>query len=99
MKLYAQQDYSRAGVSLYALTEVNGVRKAAYRPVWASYDPGEQVDPLLTIPQDAAQMLMQQLWDAGFRPNNGAGSSAQAEAMQRHINFAEGIARSLLKRL
>ena len=99
MKLFAQHNYARLGVSLFALDQnQQGERITAHRPIWSVVQEGTSVDPLVTIPTETAQMLMQQLWDLGFRPNNGAGSSAEADAQRRHINFAEQIARTLLRK-
>ena len=61
------------------------------------YTPGEMVEPTLVFKFEEAQQLMQELWDAGFRPNNGAGSTAEATALQKHIQFAEFVATTLLK--
>jgi hypothetical protein len=37
------------------------------------------------------------MWDAGMRPNDGAGSGAEAGALKAHIKFAERIADGLLE--
>ena len=55
--------------------------------------------PTLSLPGNQGQELMQALWDAGLRPNDGAGSGAQAQALIKHIAFAERIADGLLARL
>jgi hypothetical protein len=56
-------------------------------------------EPTLTLYGNEGQELMQALWDAGLRPNDGAGSGAQAQALTNHIAFAERIADGLLARL
>lgn len=98
MKIYAQKSLRRRGVELY-LGETRGNRDYAILPVALqerTVEPGEMHEPALTIPMEAAQDLMQQLWDQGFRPNNGAGSSAEADALKNHIKFAEQVATRLL---
>lgn len=54
--------------------------------------------PTLSLPSQSAQSLLQALWDAGLRPNDGAGSGAEAQALRQHIAFAERIADGLLVR-
>lgn len=44
-----------------------------------------RVEPTLSLPPDAAQMLMDQLWHAGIRPTAGAGSAGQLTATERHL--------------
>lgn len=55
-------------------------------------------EPTLVIHGNGGQELMQALWDAGLRPNNGAGSGAEAVALRKHIDFAESMANGLLAR-
>lgn len=108
MKLYAQHNYAYLGVGLYLFDgiatyrgDTRAIQKVAKPVEWRDYDDkdiGTRVDPLVTIPSETAQMLMQQLWDLGFRPNSGEGSNAQVASMQKHIDFAEGIARTLLRK-
>jgi len=56
-------------------------------------------EPTLVLRGNQGQELMQALWDCGLRPNDGAGSGAQAQALQKHIAFAERIADGLLARM
>jgi hypothetical protein len=55
--------------------------------------------PTLHLPDNSAQDLLQALWDAGLRPNDGAGGSAEAKALRDHIKLAERMADGLLARL
>lgn len=48
-------------------------------------DEAVEVYPTMTLQADAAQSLMDALWRAGLRPNNGEGSGAQATAMKAHL--------------
>lgn len=56
-------------------------------------------EPTLSLPGEQGQQLMQALWDSGLRPNDGAGSGAQVQALTKHIAFAERIADGLLTRI
>jgi hypothetical protein len=42
------------------------------------------VEPTLTISRDNAQTLMDDLWQAGFRPTEGTGSAGSLAATERH---------------
>ena len=53
-------------------------------------------EPTFRLRGDQGQSLMQALWDAGLRPNDGEGSGAEVKALRQHIAFAEHVAKSLL---
>lgn len=55
-------------------------------------------EPTLILHGNGGQELMQAMWDAGFRPNDGAGSGAEAQSLKKHIEFAERMADGLLAR-
>ena len=42
-------------------------------------------DPFLTIELEAAQELMDSLWDCGLRPTEGSGSAGALAATQKHL--------------
>lgn len=46
---------------------------------------GERVDPAFTLNIDDAQTLMDDLWRAGLRPTEGAGSAGSLAATERHL--------------
>ena len=41
--------------------------------------------PPVTLEPDAAQKLMDDLWDCGLRPSEGSGSAGQLAAVQKHL--------------
>jgi hypothetical protein len=43
------------------------------------------VDPSFQLSNDAAQTLMDDLWNAGLRPTEGAGSAGALRAVERHL--------------
>lgn len=47
----------------------------------ANYDP----PPTFSLTQEAAQVLMDQLWDCGLRPSEGSGSAGALLATQKHL--------------
>ena len=52
--------------------------------------------PTLSIQHDAAQLLMDDLWHAGFRPSEGSGSAGSLAATERHLQDMRKIAFDLL---
>lgn len=62
------------------------------------YPEGSRVDAEpFALNDNAAQQLMNSLWNAGIRPENGTGGPAQAEAMQGHLADLRAIAFHVLK--
>lgn len=50
------------------------------------------VAPLLSIRMEQAQVLMDDLWNAGVRPTEGAGSAGAMRAAERHIEDLRKVA-------
>lgn len=101
MKFFAYRNICRDALEVVLVDERTSKRGVA-RPVEFVFDvvdEGELVEPTMLIPAGAAESLMQALWDAGLRPNNGAGSSAEADALKRHIAFAEQMARTAMEKV
>lgn len=46
---------------------------------------GTEYPPLMTLSADECQQFMDELWRAGIRPTEGAGSVGQLGAVQRHL--------------
>lgn len=55
------------------------------------------VPPTLSLPFEAAQQLMDELWNAGIRPVDGTGNVGQTGAMANHLNDMRAIAFNALK--
>jgi len=60
-------------------------------------EPGEMTQPMLKLPLEAAQRLMDELWQAGVKPSQSIGSTGQVEAIKYHLEdmrklvFNEGM--------
>lgn len=52
---------------------------------WTAVPDGEWVARSFNLSQQDAQALMDQLWDCGLRPTEGAGSAGSLSATQRHL--------------
>ncbi len=59
----------------------------ALMPSWRGLDEGSNTPPDAFIRVEDAQIegLLNQIWDAGFRPKNGEGASAQVTALRKHL--------------
>jgi hypothetical protein len=53
---------------------------------------GGDFPPAFTLPMDAAQQLIDELWKAGLRPTEGAGSAGQLASTERHLSDMRMIA-------
>jgi hypothetical protein len=47
---------------------------------------GSFVQPTFRLSNTAAQVLMDDLWNAGLRPTEGAGSAGSLRATEKHLN-------------
>lgn len=48
-------------------------------------NPGRIIEPTFKLSYDAAQQLMDDLWQAGLRPSEGSGSAGALAATQKHL--------------
>ena len=85
-------DHVRAKAAPWA----NGVEIAAFGRLqngdtkvatiqWETISANAEMRPLLLIRKEQAQVLMDDLWNAGIRPTEGAGSAGAMRAAEHHI--------------
>jgi hypothetical protein len=82
-----------------------GVRRChATNVIMQNYTPENENlvrEPTLRLTQEAAQLLMDQLWSAGLRPSEGSGSAGALAATERHLadmrELAMGFARNSIR--
>jgi hypothetical protein len=76
--------------ALYAATNIEFTR----------IDPGVYMAPTTSMEGKDLQLLFNELWKAGFRPNDGTGNSGHVEALKYHLEdmrklvFNENIKRT-----
>jgi hypothetical protein len=58
---------------------------------------GERLEPFLSLGSHEAQKLMDELWDCGLRPSEGAGSAGAMRATEKHLEDMKIIAFHALK--
>jgi hypothetical protein len=99
VKWLAQSTIYRGGVDLVAI-QTWGDRQAVARPVEFIMDTKEPHtaigEPTLTLEVDSARSLLQALWDAGLRPADWSSPDGEINALRKHVDFAEHVAKTLL---
>jgi len=93
--ILAQKEPFRLGISLVITTR--GYDQIA-RPVeMVPVEQREAMVPAMTISEEAAQKLMDELWTCGLRPSEGSGSAGMLAATQRHLADMQKIVSKSLK--
>jgi len=59
--------------------------------------PGTRYEPLFSLDHDKAQVLMDDLWNAGLRPTEGKGSAGSLRATEKHLDDMRRIVFGHLK--
>lgn len=89
MIIRAQATPWRAGIEFLIsdpnLEGINGGRWIALPAEFVQVDPLLSIQPTAYTSIQAAQVLMDDLWHAGLRPTEGAGSAGALAAVQRHL--------------
>lgn len=103
MKWLAQSTIYRDSVDLVLVDDFGNRERAVAQPVefiMERHEPARVIEaPTLSLQHDSAQSLLQALWDAGLRPNDGRGSDAEVNALKAHLKYAEGVTGALLGRM
>lgn len=91
--------YGRRSIWLSAWEERGGNCYAAAQPaIFQQVGVGDAIEkPLLEFDMDAAQQLMDSLWDCGIRPSEGSGSAGALRATQEHLADMKTVAFHALK--
>lgn len=75
-------------ISIRMIQRNEGRRIAVAQPIiWKEEDlsPGYEIEPAISFTRETAQQFMDELWSAGIRPTEGAGSVGQLAATQKHL--------------
>lgn len=98
MRVFAEMRDFRRLVELTAVVyREDGERFVASPVTLDKIGDGAIVHPTLRISPDAAQALMDSLWQCGLRPTEGSGSAGSLAATERHLADMRGIAIAALK--
>ena len=77
-----------AGCELLIRQRVFGDEKrfaVAKNIVLEEVEPGTRIEPSLVLDDKGAQSLIDDLWGAGYRPTDGAGTAGSMAATQKHL--------------
>ena len=73
------------GVEIAAFGSLNNGDTRVATVQWETIADNAEMKPLLVIRMEQAQVLMDDLWNAGVRPTEGAGSAGAMRAAEKHI--------------
>jgi hypothetical protein len=73
------------GVEIAAFGRLNNGDTKVATVQWETITESAEMKPLLVIRMEQAQVLMDDLWNAGVRPTEGAGSAGAMRAAEHHI--------------
>jgi hypothetical protein len=80
------------GVEIAAFGRLNSGDTKTATVQWETIADTAMMKPLLAIRMEQAQVLMDDLWNAGVRPTEGAGSAGSMRAAQDHIKDLRRVA-------
>ena len=82
-----KQPYRHSGISIFVDDESENHLYTARPIVFEEITELFKGDsgPMLTLPQEKAQILMDDLWEAGIRPSEGSGSAGAFAAQGKHL--------------
>ncbi len=73
----------------YSIVKPSGIEFEAHIP-------GSMTEPSLRIDISEAQILMDDLWNAGIRPTEGTGSAGSLKATENHLSDMRSIVESAM---
>jgi len=85
LKFHAERQPFTGGMALHVGADQDGKLFVGTPLVMRDAEPGMVTRPVMTLTQTAAQQLMDELWNCGLRPSEGAGSAGQLAATERHL--------------
>ena len=88
IEMMARRDDWQWGISLFARQVTVGMGQTVAQPlVFSKHEPeGSQVEPFMRLDIEAAQKLMDELWQCGLRPSEGTGSAGSLKATENHLD-------------
>lgn len=99
IEVRAQRQPWRDGVELLALVRDDRGTSIAKPLTLERIEEGAYVpEPTLTLTNQGAQMLMDELWRCGLRPSEGTGSAGSLAATERHLKDMQAVAMGLLRK-
>lgn len=100
VNVYVSRNFLRRGFEFHIVAINLATRETNLaRPVEFAVVPENTQfsEPAFTLKEEEAQGLMDELWNAGIRPTEGAGSAGSMAATQAHLADIRRIAFGVLK--
>lgn len=98
LEFTARREMWNDGISLYVRKQfMMGVVFAEPLVLAPPKEEGDPIEPFITIDIQAAQQLMDELWQCGLRPSEGTGSAGSLAATQKHLQDMRTIVGKQLK--
>ena len=92
VRFFAERRFSYRGIALHVSDGIGVARPLTFQTAAE----GEWSEPVMVMTDGEAQELMDELWRAGLRPSEGAGSAGSLAATERHLKDMQRIAFMLL---
>lgn len=101
LTFYAERSRLERKVKLYAVLEApDGTRSFATNVVMEKEaDEHAAPSPMMSVPFDDVQSLMDELWRIGYRPTDNASTTGELAATRAHLSDMKTIADKLLTNL
>jgi hypothetical protein len=97
--ILSKQDFSGFGYDLrYGLDEGDGTLSVAQPVVLEKVKRGMLVEPMLTLDEDACQMLMNELYIAGIRPSKNLVGQDSPSVVREEVGWLRETVDHLLKK-
>lgn len=91
-EIHVRQEVCDFGYNVWVGQVIDGVRYVGDPCMFTPATPGSVAVPTFRLDRASAQFLMEQLWQMGLRPRDGAGSLAHVDAMKDHLDDLRRIA-------
>lgn len=85
LRIDSHRSWQHQAIELLIHCERDHERYAVSDLTFTRIEPGHMLFPSLRIDNDAAQALMDGLWECGIRPTAGAGTAGAMAATERHL--------------
>lgn len=100
VEVHIQPNLMRRGVDLYILSTIHESTNLSLGTVtMAEMGPADYMPPSLSLSNLQAQALIDELWSAGFRPSDGAGSAGAMRIAEGQIAEQHKIIEALFSLL
>ena len=99
-EIYAQRVWMKNSIDIAIIEQRQAGSFIAAPVAMVEFDnTAHRTHPTLSLRNEEAQMLMDQLWVCGLRPTEGTGSAGSLAATERHLEDMRKVSIGLMKKL